>query len=498
MMKRCSCVGSGMRLGRESLLTFSGIVVNAGLAFVVTWIIGRGLGAAGTGEFFQLTSLFMIAASVVGLGADTGLVRALSRQQALGDERYLRFTVRSAVLPVVAVGAAVALSVYIAAPVLGGWLNLDAAGVETLRVLAIALVPGSLVGVLLGGSRGLGRIVTYTVVQNLFIPIARLVGVAAVVLWIGSVSAVVWAWAIPLLMAAVLAGVALWRQVAVVGASRTSLSPAERSAQRKAFWDFSLPRGGAVVLERALDWADVLLVIALLGPAAGGIYGVVTRIVQAGSMLESAMRIVLGPRLSAAVAKGEHNEAQSLFRRVTSMLILSSWPFYFAIAVFAEDLLSLFGDEFRDGALALVILAAAMALRNTGGALQTVLLMAGKSTSQLRNKAVQLAVLIGVTLLLVPSWGITGAAVAYAIGVVVDTLLAAFQVYRAIGVHAQPRDVAVAGVLPVVVVLGGALLVSACLAEASVVARIVGLVAVLALYGVVLLIFMKRRGSSLG
>ncbi len=487
-----------MRLGRESLLTFGGIVVNAGLAFVVTWMVGRGLGATATGEFFQLTSWFMIATSVVGLGADTGLVRSLSRQRALGDERYLRPTVRVAVLPVIGFGAVVSIAVLLAAPLLGDWLGLDASGVDTLRILAIALVPGALIGVLLGGSRGLGHIATYTVVQNLFIPIARLAAVAAVVLWIGTAWAAVWGWALPLVFAAAIAGIALWRQVSAEDPHREVVDRGEIKEQRRAFWAFSLPRGGAVVLERALDWADVLLVIALLGPAAGGVYGVVTRIVQAGSMLEAAMRIVMGPRLSAAVAQGKHDEAHSLFQRVTNLLIISSWPFYIAIAVFARDLLGLFGPEFQSGTFALVILAVAMGLRNTGGALQTVLLMAGHSMSQLRNKAVQLVILVVMTIVLVPVWGINGAAVAYALGVLVDTLLAGVQVYRSLRFRTGIREIMVAAALPIVVVLGGTLIVSYVLQDASTFWRLAGLFGVLALYGAVLLYTLRRRGGPFG
>ena len=36
--------GSGDEDGAESVLTFAGIVANAGIAFVVTWLIARGLG----------------------------------------------------------------------------------------------------------------------------------------------------------------------------------------------------------------------------------------------------------------------------------------------------------------------------------------------------------------------------------------------------------------------------------------------------------------------
>lgn len=168
----------------------------------------------------------------------------------------------------------------------------------------------------------------------------------------------------------------------------------------------------------------MLLVIALLGPGPGGVYGVVTRIVQAGNMLEAALRIVLGPRLSAAIVRDDHAQAEHLYRQATQLLILGSWPFYLAVALFADVVLGLFGPEFTLGAAALVVLASAMALKNTAGALQTVLLMAGHSTWQLRNKTIQLAVLLALVPPLVQWWGLSGAAIAFAFSIVVDTVLA--------------------------------------------------------------------------
>lgn len=128
-----------MRLGRESSLTFAGIATNAGLAFVITWLIGNSLGASATGSFFQLTSLFMIATSVVGLGADTGLVRALSRQTALQQSDRLKATVKVAVVPIVCLGLTLSLVLWLAAPWLVVALGLEPDQAATLRVLALAL-----------------------------------------------------------------------------------------------------------------------------------------------------------------------------------------------------------------------------------------------------------------------------------------------------------------------------------------------------------------------
>lgn len=476
-----------MKLGRESALTFGGIAANAGIAFVVTWLIANGLGAGAIGAFFLLTALFMISTSVISLGADTGLVRALSLARAVDEPEKLRPTVRAALLPVVAVGAVLTVALVAAAEPIASWLAPGEEAASTIRLLALALLPAALTGVLLAGSRGLGRIRTYTVVQNLFIPLCRVTLVAAAIGLLGTIWSVVWAWAIPLLLAAAIAAITLSWQLRAEAASSKQLTRLERAVLARQFWAFSLPRGGSVILERALDWADVLLVIALLGPRAGGVYGVVTRIVQAGNMLEAALRIVLGPRLSTAIAQKDHAGAERLYRQVTQLLILGSWPFYLSVAMFADVLLRLFGAEFVTGTVALIVLASAMALKNTAGALQTVLLMAGRSTWQLRNKAIQLTVLLTLIPALVTLWGLNGAALAFALSIMVDTLLAGLQVHRRIEITIPLRAVAITAVLPVLVVIGGSSLVRTLTPNGGTLIQLSGLSVVLLVYGLTVL-----------
>lgn len=480
-------------MGRESVLTFAGIVANAGIAFVVTWLIARGLGADATGEFFLLTSLFMISTAVIGLGADTGLVRALSRARAVGELEQLRPTVSTAVLPVLALGMFLTGGLAIAAGPLASWLAPGEGAAPTIRLLALALLPAALTGILLAGSRGLGRIRTYTVVQNLFIPIARLALVAAAIGMFGTTWSVVGAWALPLIVAVLIAALALAFQLRHEAKSAEKLSRTEQTVVARRFWAFSLPRGATIILERALDWADVLLVIALMGPGAGGIYGVVTRIVQAGNMLEAALRIVLGPRFSAAIATEHHAEATRLYHQATQLLILGSWPFYLTAAMFADVLLGMFGADFVPGTVSLVVLSSAMALKNTAGALQTVLLMAGRSAWQLRNKFIQLLVVLVLTPVLVPLWGMNGAALSFALSIVIDTLLAGNQVHRSLGITFPLRAVMSAAALPIVVVLGGSVLVRLLVEDAGSLIQLAGLSVVLLVYGLVVL-SAHRRG----
>ncbi len=475
---------------REFVATASGVVANAGVAFLVTWMVGRGLGAEGAGYFFLLTSVFLITTAAVGMGADTGLMRALSRSRALGDPGADRAQLAAGALPVLVLGVVVTTVVVALADDIAGLLGLRSTDVHTLRMLALFLVPATLTAVLLGGCRGLGRIHAYTAVQNLTVPLLRCLGVAVILLVAPDVSTATAAWVAPLGLSVLLAWALLRRQLAP--------GPWQLDTARAVeFWRFSLPRGLAVLVERAIEWTDVLLVIYLLGPAAGGVYGVVSRCAMAGQFLESAMRIVVGPRISAAVAVEDHAGVRRLFDLATRVLVLALWPFYLVLGIFSSRLLSLFGEEFSAGAAALSVVCLAMLCAAGAGMLQTFLLMAGRSHWQLMNRSVQLGVIAVLTVVLVPRLGLLGAGLAWACGLLADTTLAMMQVSRVLGARSRIRNVAPAAALPLVVLGLGGLTARSLTADSSLLAVAAAVLALGSVYVAGVYTLRRRLGVPL-
>ncbi len=134
-------------------------------------------------------------------------------------------------------------------------------------------------------------------------------------------------------------------------------------------------------------------------------------------------------------------------------MVWAAWPFYAVLAVFAEPVLSIFGPDFTSGARWLRVLGVGMAVATAAGAVQSVLLMAGRSSWQLADKTGALVLDLVLLALLVPHWGIEGAAVAWAATIVVDTLVVGYQVQVLMGVRPPWRPILWAAALPVVLVL---------------------------------------------
>jgi O-antigen/teichoic acid export membrane protein len=233
--------------------------------------------------------------------------------------------------------------------------------------------------------------------------------------------------------------------------------PGDMTAGR--FWRFSAARALGVAIEFGLNWVDVLIVAALRPPAEAGVYAVASRCVQAGAVVDQATRIAAGPTISWHLAREERVEASELHLSVTRVATLISWPFYVTLIVMGPAVLGLFGDGFESGAFVVGLLAAVMMIVASTGMLQSILLMGGRSTWQVYNKSVALALSVIGNLLLVPVLGIAGAAVTSAVVVTVDTAIAAWLVHRRMGVHLAPLRLMRSGAVPLLVFgVGGGLL----------------------------------------
>ena len=476
---------------RTGVVTFAGIAVGAAANLLLAQQVARGAGAAGTGLFFQAVALFAILSNALQLGADTALVRALSRRVALGDPGGLAAIVRGAVLPVAVIAGVLTVLVELAAAPLGALITPSdpAYATHLIRILAPFLGAGALLPVVLGGTRGLGRTLPYTGLQNLALPLLRLVAVTSAIAAGLSIQWIAAAWAAALLPVAIAAGLVLRRQLrALPSASSSVLAP-------EAFWRFALPRGASTVIERALDWAGVLVVLAVAGPVAGGVYAVVNRCVGAGAMIDQAARVVVGPRISRALALDDRAAASALFTDVTRALVAVGWPFYLLLAVFAPAVLGLFGPAFVAGAPAMRLVALAMMLATSAGMVQSVLLMGGRSRWQLRNRAIQLAVLLTATIVLVPRLGLLGAAIAWVAAIAVDTALAATQVALRMGIHGSLRAIAAPALLALAVVGGGAALAAQLLGQSPAVLLLAAAV-LLPLHGGLLLVLRRPLGVT--
>jgi O-antigen/teichoic acid export membrane protein len=439
----------------------------AGLCMVaVTLMVTRNFSQAAAGAFFATTSLFLIVEAVSSLGAVPGTVYFIARLRSIGQHHRIPEVLRAAIWPVAAASVAAAVALALAAPPLARLLihgQFGHAGAGTrevaaaLRALAVALPFAALLDTLLGATRGFRAMGPTNAVDRMGRSLLQLAGIAMVAA-AGSAALLAPLWALPYVPAACAAW--LWlrhirRSQSVRG--EPGQAGARQQEEPLRFWRFTAPRGLAALAQITIQRIDIVLVAIIRGPVEAAIYTAATRFLVVGQFGIQAIGMASQPRFTEMFTQRDFLGANRVYQATTAWLILLTWPAYLLAISFGPQILTLFGHSYLAGATVIVVLALAMLLLTGCGLVDMVLVTTGRSTWSLYNGLLAVAINVALDVLLIPRYGITGAAVAWAAAIVVSNLMPLAQLAATVRLHPFGRGSVIAialcslsfGVLPV-------------------------------------------------
>ena len=457
------------RIARSGGLSVVGAGVSAVVGVLLVMVITRSdLGQSAAGSVFTTTALFLIAVTVVQLGADVGIVRWLPLHIAVGDEHNVSTTMRAAFAPVLILSLLVGTAAFLFASPIAALFGSSAEEIAPqLRVLALFLPLAACYNLVLATTRGYRTMRPTVVVESLgrhtvqlaLVFLASALGLTAV----GFVTA----WSIPYLVAFAFAAVWLYRlqrrmHVRTREAGHAGRSPDPGIAEK--FWRFTAPRGVATIAQTLLKRSDIILVAALSSTTQAALYAAATRFVVFGQLAVQALQQALAPQMSATLARQDRESAQDIYRTTTAWGMTLAWPVYIASAVLSPWLLLLFGPQYSEAAGVVAVLSLAMLIATACGSVDTVLLMAGRSWLSLMNTGIALVINLGMNFVLIPTYGIIGAAISWAVAILVRNVLPLAMINRMLGMSpfgsasswVAISAVACVGVVPTLLRVSGA------------------------------------------
>lgn len=433
-------------VARGSTANLAGAFVMAAANLVLSVAVTRGLPREAAGIFFSATSLFLLATTVGQLGTNTGLVYFLARCRSLGQTGAIPAYFRAALRPVLVTATLMAILLYLLAPQIAGVTTPHHVAETTryLRVLALFIPFVGLENVALAATRGLGSMRVNATVEQLARPGLQVLLVVGAISFSGS-ALLSWAWVFAYLPAGVAAY--LWWRRMLPRAVTASEPPAQAARVGREFWRFTSPRALASVGQIAMQRLDIVLVGALAGVVNAAIYTAATRFLVVGQMGQRAISLAVQPRLGEALAQKDTSSTNHYYQISTAWLMLVTWPLYCTLIVFGEPLLSVFGKGYNAGIAVLVVLSCSMLIGTGCGMVDMVLTMAGRTSWNLYNVATALAVNLGLDLWLIPTHGVLGASIGWAVAIVVANVVPLAQVGLVMGLHPFGRPSTLAALL---------------------------------------------------
>jgi len=160
------------------------------------------------------------------------------------------------------------------------------------------------------------------------------------------------------------------------------------------------------------------------GAAAGGYYAIARKLASALQVVRLAFEYVMAPLAAEKDGKGDKHRLQHMYSFATRMSLCLALPFGAALYLARADILSALEPGFLAAAAAIAILVAGRVLEAASGPSQSIVEMLGHRLLPPVNGLIGLTVFIYLGWMLIPVHGVTGAAIAAAIGLNITAYLA--------------------------------------------------------------------------
>ncbi len=390
-------------------------------AYLFMLVVGRMLGPAAWGSFTLSFTIVQVLAIVSLWGLDNLIVRTLARIDR-HDTRKLASVYFQSLYPVLLFSLILSLVMYFSAPWLAKvvfskpWLD------EHLRIGSFILLPWSLMLYHAGCFRGLQNMTGFTIFRMSAYLIAALImyGIALRGMLVSPV--LIFMISIFIVM---LVSVYSWFKFSGIRSGHL-IKPFENKQLLMTATPMLIT--GSVFF--ILGWADNLFLGIFRSESEVGIYDAAFKLAAAPAMILVAINAIQAPVFSGLYHMGEMEKLRESVQKGSRLLFITSVPIGLILWLAPGFWLGIFGEDFRAGATALMILTAGSLVNSLTGSVGILLQMTGrqKQYNYIVSSAAGLNILLNI--LLIPSYGIIGAAIASASSKILQNCMAAWYVYR--------------------------------------------------------------------
>ena len=137
---------------------------------------------------------------------------------------------------------------------------------------------------------------------------------------------------------------------------------------------------------------------------------------------------ILAPILPDLHGRGEMKQLAFVYKNSTRWMFALTFPIFLVVVLFARQIMGLFGHDFVQGYMVLIILSSAYLLNAATGPVCFMLLMSGKQNLELIDDLSMVAVNILLNIWLIGAYGSVGAAIATGASLVLMNLIKVVQV----------------------------------------------------------------------
>ncbi len=396
-------------LAKSSIIVFIGVVLSKVLTYVYKIIVARNFNPSEFGRFSLAIMVFGLVVAFASLGLTEGLLRYVSlyRKKDVGKVKYLfKFSLIVSIISSVFAGVVLfLLSDFIAIGIFS-----DSGLIIYLRVISLIIPLFIVSGIFLSVIRAFENITSYTFIVNVFENGVKLVALIVLILAGVGRSAIVLSYlfgAVGLLAVSYLASRKYLSQIIVWKGDIE-----DKSSLRGEFLSYSWPIIFMAVVGSFFYWTDSFVIGYFSSSADVGFYGVAFSVVALLGIAPELFMQMFFPLIVREFSNKKIEVIRELSKQVTKWIFILNIPLFVMMILFPGAIINiLFGEAYLSGQGALRVLALGSFVSSLFvNSSNSLLSMRGKSKLILTNVVVISIFNLILNILLIPKFGLLGAA----------------------------------------------------------------------------------------
>mgnify|MGYP001458016342 FL=1 len=411
------------KIAKESAVTFTGMFYGNINRYLYTLLLARWVGSEFLGIYSLANSVRLISEVFGKMGMEIGVMRFVSLLNPDIEKKKIQRLIGSAVkmtmaFSVVIMAGLLVSSGFIVTHILKGPPLLKI----VLMVFAIAIPFNAITLVVAFATQGFKRL-KYKIFITQFLNPTILLVVMIISFWFISVEVALMA---PMLVSSIIGFIVMF-------AVLKKLTGVKNQQLLKAPFDrellvFSYPLMFVTILLTLMHWMDILMLGAFTNASTVGLYHPAARTAGLLQALLASFLSIYSPMIAQFHAKSDQKNMSGSYKLVSRWLLTFSIPVALIFLVYPKKVMLLFGAEYLPSANILMVLTAATFIHAILGAAQSTLSMTGHTRLLLWNAIGAFIINIILNIILIPNYGMIGAAWATLISLFVISLLRVLEV----------------------------------------------------------------------
>ena len=393
--------------------------------YVFTFIIARFYGASVLGVFSLSQTVLFFTSLFVLLGLDTTLIKYVSRYHSASDVNNFRHVYFLALKIVFITSFFISSLVFLFSSFIANEILNKPNMESSLEIISLSILPFSLLSLHAESFRGVKNILLYSIIKKMSIPFLSAI-VLLIFYLIGYNTALYPLYSyVSTIFVLCIAVVVLWNL-------RLPLEQKEFKEKSLSFRDImktSLPMFFTTSMSPILSWSAVLILGVFVDSIQIGIYSLAMKLSMFTSLGLFAINSIAAPKF-AELYKKDICEFRNIVRKSSKMIFWLTGPILITLFLFSNFFLSIFGEDYLLGKNVLFLLVIGQFISSLTGSVGYILQMTGKEKI-MRNVLIA-TTLLGIFLhfILIPKYGMIGAAFSICLCVSIRNLICAYYVFK--------------------------------------------------------------------